>query len=102
VALEGKAVPSNVIISPHAHPPAWLIVFSFLVPAAFIDFVKQPPYWLRGALMGFLWAGILYGFAHMFIEPEFQYGIPEAATAIGTSLFGGAIGGILASRFTGD
>jgi energy-converting hydrogenase Eha subunit A len=100
VGLEPKVAPLNIIIPPHDHPPAWLIVFSFLTAAALADFVKQPPHWLRGALMGLVWAGILYGFAYMFMEPEFQYTITEIAQALGTSLLGGTIGGLIASRFS--
>ena len=98
IGLESRVAPADIIIPPHAHPPVWLIIFSFLVPAAFIDFVKQPPYWLRGALIGALWAGILYGLSFMFIESEFHYGVRDIAMAVGTSVAGGAIGGILASR----
>jgi energy-converting hydrogenase Eha subunit A len=98
--LEGKVAPSDIVIPPHAHPPAWLIVFSFLVPAAVIDFAKQLPYWVRGALIGALWAGILYGFSSMFIEPEFRYGAQAIVIAVGTSVFGGLLGGLLASRIS--
>lgn len=100
VGLESREVTAPaIIIPPHAHPPAWLIIFSFLTPAALVDVFKQPPYWLRGALIGLLWARILYVFTRMFIGAEFQYSLTEMAQALGTSLLGGTIGGIVASRF---
>ena len=62
--------------------------------------MKRPPYWARGLAIGALWAGILYGYAHLFIEPEFRYGAREIAVAVSMSVVGGAVGGILASKFT--
>jgi energy-converting hydrogenase Eha subunit A len=100
IGLEGKNAPPGIIIPPHAHPPAWLIIFSLLVPTGIIDFAKRLPYWVRGSLIGALWAGILYGFSFMFIEPEFGYGAQAIVIAVGTSVFGGLLGGFFAARIS--
>ncbi len=85
-------------LSAHDHPPAWLVTFSFLVPALLLDLLKRPPDWLRGAMAGVLWGAILYGLSPRFFRPEFQYGAADALIAIVTSLLGGGFAGILAAK----
>lgn len=85
----------NVNIQPHDHPPGWLMIFSCIVPAIFIDVLRRQSVVLRGLLVGGLHAGILYGFSSQFFEPQFQYGTVEMWTAIIASVIAGAAAGSL-------
>ena len=89
----------NVIIQPHDHPPAWLTIFALLVSASFIDLAKGMSPWMRGALAGGLWSGILYGFSSMFFKPEFQYTASDAGIAVFASLIAGVAAGFFVTRF---
>lgn len=96
--IEGRLAP-GVIVPPHAHPPAWLLVFSFILVAVLSDAVRDR--WashLTGALIGFLTAAIIYGLAPSFIEPSFRFGLAAATTAIVAATLGGSIGGFLGAR----
>ena len=93
----GEQIAPDIVIQPHDHPPNWLTVFAVLAPALFIDLVKRPPIWLRGAVAGILWGGVLYGFSSMFFESQFQYTTNEALIAIFASVLGGIIAGIFIS-----
>lgn len=90
---------ANVNIQPHAHPPGWLMIFSCLVPAALIDVLRSKSPILRGAIVGLLHAGIVYGFSSRFFEPQFQYGASEMWTAIIASAVTGTAVGIILSLF---
>lgn len=90
----------EVPLKPHAHPPGWLTLFSYLAPAVLIDLLKKPPLWIKGALAGALWAGLLYGFSSRFFEPQFQYSSLEAAQAVLASALGGLASGIAISIFS--
>ena len=57
--------------------------------------LHRAPSWVRGALAGLLWAGLLYGFAHLFFEPELQYSAMEGIEAVTASV----LAGVLASSF---
>jgi hypothetical protein len=98
VGLSEQVAP-GVQVPLHAHSPAWLVVFSIIIPAVVIDVQKRMPSWILGAVSGALWAGILYGFSSYFFEPQFQYGAPEAFTAITSSILGGAISGFFVQFF---
>ena len=95
----GEEIAPGVIILPHDHPPAWLTVFSFLAPAAFIDMSESVRAWLRGGIAGILWSGIIFGFSSQFFEPPFQYGINDAMFAVVISFAGGAAAGFLHKFF---
>jgi len=92
VGLSEKMAP-GVQVPAHAHPPAWLTVFSIIIPTVAIDSLGRIPLWLTGAIGGILWASILYGFSSYFFEPQFQYGISETLVAIIAGLLGGMISG---------
>ena len=92
-------VAPDVLIQPHAHPPTWLTVFAYIIPAVWVDLIRRPPLWLRGALGGLLFSGILYGFSSFFLEPALQYRLTDALVAIMASVAGGAIGGALVARW---
>lgn len=94
----GKTLAPGTVIAPHEHPPAWLLVFSFLLPAIFIDLSKGLPTWLRGAIAAFLWAGVLFGFSSFFFQPEFQYSLNQGLIAIIAATVGGSLAGILMSK----
>lgn len=95
----GEKIALNVVVPPHDHPPAWLTVFAFFIPAVILDLAKRLPTWTKGAIVGCLWAGILFGVARYFFEPQFQYSAVHAFTAIVAGTIGGTIGGVIASRF---
>ncbi|HEY4517335.1 MAG TPA: hypothetical protein VJI74_00395 [Candidatus Paceibacterota bacterium] len=95
----GERISSRVVITPHEHPPSWIVVFSLLVPAALIDTARRLPWWVRGGGVGFLWGTILYGFTSSFFEPQFQYPLSDALTAIvATTIAGLAAGIVFSSR----
>ncbi len=54
--------------------------------------------WVRGAVAGFLWSGILYGFSWMFFKPEFVYAFREGVTAIIFGTIGAALFGAVLSK----
>lgn len=94
----GQPAP-GVLVNPHAHPPAWLNVFSFLAPAIWIDLTRRLPLAGRGGMAGALWAGILFIAAPYFFPPEFRYPLSSALVATGAGLGGGVIGAILVRPF---
>jgi len=98
------AIAPGVEIPPHDHPPAWLTIFSLLLPATAVEYGKRMPLWLQGIGGGALWSVLLYGFSSRFLEPEFQYGDADAFIAIFASILGGLCAGIavqkLRRRFT--
>ncbi|MCP6719756.1 MAG: hypothetical protein KJI72_00305 [Patescibacteria group bacterium] len=81
-------------VAPHAHAPGWLIILSLLLPALFLDLKKSTGVF-SAALAGLISGGVLYGFATLFIDPAFQYGVTEVVTVLIVSFFGGLIAGIL-------
>lgn len=85
----------DVLVTPHAHPPPWLTIFAFLVPAVLVDVVWQWSAWRRGALIGGVWALLLFGFSSQFFEPQFQYPMSLALIAIMVSVLGGGLAGSL-------
>lgn len=95
----GEKLAPNVTIQPHDHPPGWLMIFACLVPAELADLFHQKLLWLRGGLIGLLYAGILYGFSSRFFEIQFQYSSRDALIAITTSTIAGVFIGLLISLF---
>jgi len=93
-----ETIAEGVVIVSHDHAPAWLTIFSLLVPAVMIDITKKSPLWLKGALAGLLWSGLLYGFSSMFFEPQFQYSLVEGSIAIISSAVGGLLAGLIIKR----
>jgi len=86
----------DVIMQPHDHAPSFLLVFAFIIPAVYMDLMRQHPAWVRGAVAGALWAGILYGFSSSFFEQQFQYPLQSTIIAVISS----AVAGGIVSRFT--
>ncbi|MDP3727129.1 MAG: hypothetical protein Q8R35_00640 [bacterium] len=78
----------------HAHPPVWLAVFSFLVPAVLLDLGRKLPGDVRGAAAGAALGAILFG-AVSFFDPEFPLSLPAVIAAIAASTAGGVIGGLV-------
>jgi len=83
-------------VAPHTHAPGWLIILSLLLPAVFLDIIKQPKKW-SAAIAGFISGGVLYGFATFFFEPAFQYGLTETSIALSASFVGGLLAYFVAS-----
>ncbi len=99
----GERLAPGVTVPPHAHPPGWLVAFSFGVPAVIFDLVGLR--WHRsvvGAAVGLLSAGILFGFSSAFLELPFRYGPSAAVAAMVSGIVGGALGGLLAQRILGE
>lgn len=95
----GERLAPGITVPPHAHPPGWLAAFSFGVPAAIVDLAAFR--WhgaVTGAVVGFLSAGILYGFSSPFLGLPFRFGPSATAVAVVSSVVGGALGGLLAQR----
>lgn len=90
----GERLAPHVDIPPHAHPPLWLIVFSFLIPAIVADMARWKSPWLLGGLIGALRSGVFYSAARAFYEPQFQYTAASALIAIFSALLGGVIAGM--------
>lgn len=95
----GERMAANVNIAPHDHAPTWLLVFSFLISAVFIDISDRLSIYWQGAIAGLLWGGILFGFSSYFFAPEFKYSGVEALIAIGMSLVGGLVSAWFIKRF---
>ncbi len=94
----GEKVAPHVVIQPHEHPPAWLIVFSFLIPAVFMDLAKRKSSLMNGIVAAFLWSVILYGFSSQFFDTQFQYGLIKTTIAILAASTGGLVAAYLVSR----
>jgi hypothetical protein len=88
----------GVTIVPHAHAPSFLIVFSLLLAAGVVSFLSDKNNILAGAIAGFVWAAMVYGFSWLFFAPEFVYTLIQGIIAIIASVIGGAIGAIGASK----
>ena len=93
-----EQIAEGVKILPHEHAPPFLLIFSMLAGAVALDLLYSKKEWIRGAVAGLLWSGILYGFAWMFFKPEFVYGISEAIIAIVSSTVGAALIGAIVSK----
>jgi len=93
-----EQIAEGVKILAHEHAPPFLLVFSMLAGAVALDLLHSKKEWIRGAVAGLLWSGILYGFAWMFFKPEFVYSISEAIIAVVSSIIGGMIIGMLISK----
>lgn len=90
----GEKIAPSVTVQPHDHPPGWLMIFACLVPAEIADLLHSRSLWIRGGLIGFLHAGILYGFSSQFFAPQFQYSSDQALIAIVTSVIAGCLIGL--------
>src|SRR3989344_4292600 len=93
-----EQIAEGVKILPHEHAPPFLLIFSMLAGAVALDLLSSKKEWIRGAVAGLLWSGILYGFAWMFFKPEFVYSMKEGIIAIVSSTVGGIIMGMLISK----
>ncbi len=98
IAAEPRQVAPGVDIPLHGHPPGWLWVFAYLLPAAIVDIVG--PRWPRaiiGGAIGLLYAGTLFAFTGPFLESSFRYSTADALVAIVSGVIGGAVGGSLST-----
>jgi len=84
-------------IPDHTHPPKWLLIFSFIIPAIVIEFLRQKSVIIRGIVVGLLHGIVLYTFTSRFFEPAFQYSQNDAGIAIIACVAGGLVAGILAT-----
>ena len=89
----GERIASGVNVPPHEHAPPWLLVFSIMIPALFIDLFPRLNGWMRGMIAGLMWSLILYGVAWMFFAPRFQYSLVDGMTGIIASAAGGLFAG---------
>jgi len=96
----GEDIAPGIVIQPHDHPPAFLSIFSYLLPALAIDLLRRSPSWLRGGLVGLVWSSLTYGFSSQFFEPQFQYGLQEGLIAVVSAVGGGTVAGLLVSSFS--
>lgn len=87
----------HVPIVPHDHPPNWLLIFSYLAPALFLDATRTWPVPLTGSTAALFHTAILYGVSSPFFRPEFQYPLSEALLAAGTGTIGGLMTAMLLS-----
>ncbi len=90
---------SPTVVPPHGHAPWWLVVLSIVVPAIFVDVSGHFSKYARAGLIGFLWAGILFGFSSYFFPPELQYGATQVLQALVSALVGGVVAGVVFSKF---
>lgn len=86
----------GVTILPHDHPPAFLIIFAILLAAAAVSVLKTP--W-KGALAGFIWTGVIYGFSWIFFKPQFVYTLSEGIIAVISGMVGAGMISILISKY---
>lgn len=93
-----SSIGPNIIMPAHPHPPQWIYVFAFLIPAFCLDLIKNKPMLVRGIAAGFLYGLIFYGASNMFIEPQFQYSSKDFQIAVLSSLIAGAFAGILRTK----
>ncbi|MDP3698959.1 MAG: hypothetical protein Q8R47_05220 [Nanoarchaeota archaeon] len=93
-----EKIAEGIKILPHEHAPPFLMIFSMLAGAVALDLLSSKKPWLRSAVAGFLWAGILYGFAWMFFKPAFVYSMREGIIAIISSIVGAALIGLIVSK----
>lgn len=94
----GEKLAPGVIVPAHAHPPGWVIVFSFLLPALFLDIFRKGSDVVRGAIAGVLCCGTLYVLARPFLEAPFQYSWNMVGVAVLASIVGGTVSGFIAGE----
>lgn len=84
----------GIIIGSIYNPPAWVFIFSYLVPAIFLEIVNKWNSILKSMVAGILTSFIFYFTAVYFIDISF-YGKPEIIQAVFSSLIGGLFAGML-------
>lgn len=93
-----SSVASWVAIPPFINPPPFTIFFSVIAPALLIDF-KIIPWWIEGALSGFLYGALLFGFTSGFLPEVFQYTTSDLVTAVIFCTMGGFLASVLVKMF---
>lgn len=93
---EQRAV--HVIINPYPQQISWLVTFTYLATAIFLDLVRKPKLWICGALAGLIYGLIFYATATNFFESQFQYGNKNILIAIVSTALGGLVAGFIVSR----
>ncbi len=96
----GEKISSKVVVPPHGHAPGWLIIFSYLLAALWIDLTRDRlPMWFRGGIAGTLSCVALYGFVNYFLEFSFRFSSLNLLQAIISSAILGIFVGEIASRY---
>jgi hypothetical protein len=96
----GAAHPApGLIINPSPHIPPWVFIYSFIVPALFLEIAYRWNAIAKGAVAGLLGGAIFYFAARFFIDMQYFYGIREIAIALFSSTVGGFLAGLFAQKF---
>lgn len=94
--LHAAATPASwVVIPPFNNPPPFAIFFSMVIPALIVDTRRRIPWWATGIFAGLAYGVLLYAFTSGFLAPQFQYSPHDALVAIGSSIAGGLVAGII-------
>jgi len=79
----------------HSFPPVWLVIFSMLLPAAYLDLSGRLPAWLRGAGAGFLMTAVMYVWGASSFDPPLLQTAKDAVVGVLAGTFGGLLAGAL-------
>ncbi len=79
----------------HGFPPVWLVIFSMLIPAAFLEAAGRLPAWARGAGAGFLMTVVMYVCGASHFDPPLLQTAKDAAVGVLAGTFGGFLAGAL-------
>ncbi len=89
----------GIIIEPMHNPPLWLFIYSFMVPAIFIELAHSWNPITKGTIAGLLSGAIFYLSALYFIDVPNFYGIHEILVAVVSCTLGGLIAGVISYFF---
>lgn len=79
----------------HGFPPVWLVIFSMLLPATFLDLSGRLPEWMRGAGAGFLMTVVMYVCGASSFDPALVLTTKDAVVGVLAGTLGGLLAGFL-------
>lgn len=92
----GQEAGEGILTFPHDNPPISMTALAFAASAVAVDFLKKQHPAVRGAALGLVFSGIIYGSSWYFFEPQFQYTVTDALVAVSSATIGGLAGGAVA------
>lgn len=98
-----EGVGEGIIIPPHSTFPPWIVVFTYLLAALWIDASAKFPLLIRGIGIAVVWSVVLYGATSFFItDPELAYGMGKTLIAVFSAGVGGLIASMCYIKMTGE
>lgn len=78
-------------VKAYGYIPNWLLIFSYVVPALWIDMSKRHPIFVRAVVASLMWSLLFFGLANTYIGLNFQYTSVDFYQAVVSSILGGVV-----------